>query len=55
MGPTSFTGVQSSSYWSSGVREFNASSAFYVNLGFAFVVFDGKAVAFLVWPVRGGH
>ena len=55
-GPTSFTGVQVSLYWSSTALEGNPSLAWFMDLGYGSVSKVGKNSAILlVWPVRGGH
>lgn len=54
-GGTSFTGVQSSLYWSSSAREDDPDNAWDMSLGLG-VVFDlVKFSGNVVWPVRGGR
>jgi len=49
-----FTGVQSGFYWSSTTTVI-ADAAWLVRLDHGFVDADDKAVAYYVWPVRGGQ
>jgi hypothetical protein len=51
-----FTGVQSSSYWSSTTLVFNTDRAWRVELSDGNVsYYDKVSYAFYVWPVRGGQ
>ena len=50
-----FTGVQTSSYWSSTTRAYNTSDAWSVNLNSGYVYDNGKTNSLYVWPVRGGQ
>ena len=48
-----FVGVESSYYWSASA--YDASKAFGVDLGGAYVAPWGKGNGLNVWPVRGGQ
>ena len=50
-----FSGVQSSSYWSSTTFADDPGDAWVVSMGDAWVDFDFKANPGYVWPVRGGQ
>ena len=50
-----FTGVETSTYWSSTTSAADTDSAWYVFLEDGFSDFDTKATASYVWPVRGGR
>jgi len=52
--PRAFTGVQSDSYWSSGI-EAVSDKAWYVNMGDGNVNFDYYSKNYYVWPVRSGQ
>ena len=55
-GPSSFTGVQSNLYWSSGALETTGFLAWLVALDGGAISYDNKfANRSLVWPVRGGQ
>ncbi len=55
VGPQPFTGVQSDPYWSSTTYAPNPNGAWVVDLTNGNVGFTSKALAFYVWPVRGGQ
>ena len=50
-----FTGVVSSSYWSSTTRADSTTVAVLVHLGLGYASSVGKAFTNYVWPVRGGQ
>ena len=50
-----FTGVQTSSYWSSTTYASSTSGAWYVNLYDGYVYYNDKTNNNYVWPVRGGQ
>ena len=50
-----FTGVQTSSFWSSTTNANSTSRAWNVNLSYGNVNFDNKTNSYYVWPVRGGQ
>jgi hypothetical protein len=54
-GPTSFTGVQSHSYWSSSAHEVSPAGAWLVSTGYGTVssLYKGSNYFSFVWPVRG--
>jgi hypothetical protein len=49
-----FTGVQSTSYWSSTTYALNTSFAWLVDMSVGYVGAGNKSSARYVWPVRGG-
>ena len=53
-GPTSFTGVQSSAYWSSQGTDGAPTLAYYVSLVNGTITYVAKVTGNFVWPVRGG-
>jgi len=55
VGPTSFTGVQSSFYWSSSALEDNPIVGWLVGLNNGGVTVINKNNTFFVWPVRAGQ
>jgi hypothetical protein len=50
-----FTGVQSSSYWSSTTRAYTTANAWYVHLDAGIVGNADKGYTHYVWPVRAGQ
>ena len=50
-----FTGVQSSTYWSSTTFAASTTRAWYVSLYYGFVNIAVKGYTYYVWPVRGGE
>lgn len=54
IGPSSFTGVASSAYWSSSTSEANAVNAYMGYLDLAGVSYAAKTEIVNVWPVRAG-
>ena len=50
-----FNNVQSSSYWSSSTNAFNPGHAWFVSIGYGYVLYDYKSSYRYVWPVRGGQ
>ena len=50
-----FAGVRSSYYWSGSARADSSGHAWFVYLANGGVNYDDKAVANVVWPVRGGQ
>ena len=50
-----FSGVLSSSYWSSTTRPHFTNSAWFVDLDGGYVGLVGKTSTYHVWPVRGGY
>jgi hypothetical protein len=51
-GTSSFTGVQTSRYWSATTYTVNTANAWYVHLFDGFVNPGAKTVTYYVWPVR---
>ena len=50
-----FTGVRPYGYWSSTSYAVTPSNAWYVSLGYGYVISNYKTSNFYVWPVRGGQ
>jgi len=55
IGPHPFTGVQSSTYWSSSTHATSPDNAWLVRLNIGSTYYDYRTYTYYVWPVRSGN